>query len=270
MDLNKQKDTIGYINTASRISKLISGIILSLVLIAMGIFFIVIAPTTVIVYLLPIGGVAFLTLTIIIFIRQSKKPSASEDAAAGKLTYANFTQDSMRYAAPKGAATTPAAHGTVKAWLAPAMPSGVVSVTLLGQGTYTRQENTVLLTDDALVCLQIPPTQEATSDSVVGTILSVLPTDATTKNMFTSSFDRSSLRETVESEVATNSIETLMQKYYSFSIPFSEVASIEFHRIGGIHLKTQSLGTFQWMSGFGEDEKFLEAMKIAGLPVNLG
>jgi hypothetical protein len=270
MDLNKQKDAIEKINTGFRVKNLVTGIGMSLVLIAMSIFFIAMMPGSGLPYILLTGGVAFIIISIAIFVRQSHKPTAAEDAAHNKVTYANFTTDSVAYAAPKGTSTVAGTeHGAVRAWLAPAMPTGIVSVNVLGKTTYTKQENALLLTNDALIGIQIPPTSEATSDSVIGSILSALPTEASTKNILTSSFDRASLRETVEAEVATNSVEVLMQKYYSFVIPFSEIIGVEFHRVGGIHVKTQTLGTFQWLSGFHEDEKFLEAMKLAGLPVTL-
>lgn len=269
MDLNQQKNTVTTINSAVRIFQLVSGIVVSLIFIAMMIFLIIIMPPNPILYVMLFAGIAFLLLVIFIFRRQSRKPLASENAAHDKLTYANFTTDSAAYAAPEGTSITPGAYGNVVACLAPAMPSGISSISILGKATYTRQENTLLLTNSAIIGLQIPPSQESTSDSIIGSIISALPTEATDKNLFTSSFDRASLRETVTAEVAANSVEALMQKYYSFVVPFSEIVAVEFHKIGGIHVKTRTLGTFQWLSGFHEDEKFLSAMKSLGLPVQL-
>jgi hypothetical protein len=270
MDFNTQKETVETINKTIRITRLISSVIVCLVIIGAGVLMWIAMPIAPVGLFLSIGGVVFLALTIIVFVRQSRRPTAAKDAAINKTTFANFTMDSVVYAAPKG--TSPvisASHGAVRAWLAPAMPSGITKVGVLGQAALTRQENTLLLTDDAIVGLQIPPTQQSTGSSIIGSILSALPTEADTKNMLTSSFDRGSLRETVAAEIAANSVETLMQKYYSFSVPYSEITAVEFHRIGGIHVMTQTLGTFQWLSGYGEDEKFMTAMRTVGLPVRL-
>lgn len=268
MDLNNNKNIPTLANKITRISNLIGGCLISLFVISAGAFLTIALPTARQVGLIMLAvGLIFIILTIAIFVRSSKKPLPSEDAASGKVTFANFTPDSVKYSTPAGTLDASSVTGNIRAWLAPVMPTAITSVSVLGAATYQHQENTLLLTDSAIVALQIPPSNESTSDSIIGSVLSVLPTDAETKNTLTSSFDRSSIRETVAAEVATKSVETLMQTHYSFAVPFSEIVSVEFRKIGGIHVQTQTLGTFRWLSGFHEDEKFLESMRAAGLPV---
>lgn len=216
-----------------RYGHLVGFLLLSLIFIALGIWAHGrIDDTTTIVFLF-VAGVLGIVFTIWNFIRQGKKYTGSDNAMKEKVTYQDTSGDAVQFSGPTGA-TTDLTNQEQIAAVYPLMALGVVGVGFFGQTKVKNQENTIVLTKEYLVGLQIPITEGSKQGigSAATLIGAAVGADAAYQNTMTSIFAGGELGQAVQEVLAKHSMVELTQKYYSYVLPLSSVESVTVRSVG--------------------------------------
>lgn len=213
-------------------------------------------------------AIAVVSMSTFIFVRQGKKTPMDEHTQDGKLTYFDTTGNAVRFSIPQDAY-----NGDVSALLdgqrcivllAPAIASGsIIMVETTGQAEYKNQENIVMLTDNTIFAVQIPlMSGELGSHSQIGDIMGLAGVNSAEQNILGATLQREELKKKAEEVVGSMTLAEISQKYYSYVLPITTIASVETNVLKNIVVTTKSGSKHAWATMSDENsEKFMTSIQ---------
>jgi len=213
-------------------------------------------------------AIAVVSMSTFIFIRQGKNNPSNEHSSDGKLMYSDTTGNAVHFSIPQDAydGDVPALLDgqRCKVLLAPAIASGsIMTVEIAGQTEYENQENVVMLTDNTIFAVQIPVMSGGLgSQSKIADIMGLAGVNAAEQNIFGATLQNEELKKKTEETLNSMTLSEISQKYYSYALPITTIASVDTNILNNIVVTTKSGGKHTWATmNDGSREKFMQVLK---------
>ena len=218
------------------------------------------------IFIFSLFGAAFIVFGIIRFKRQGYRVAAHENDAHGKLIYQNTDGNSVRYVAPanvKGSnLIAPSLSETVSAWLSPVVSNKNLSIEFLGRTTQRGVENSLILTQTCLLAVMIVP--EGQDQNAITATVQLVPADSLQKSLVNSMINRQEISDAADKAVRELTPSQITRKFYSFSIPLTDITSISIRSLGRFRLTLKDGISFIWTHhDRAATEAFIASVRIA-------
>jgi hypothetical protein len=228
--------TATVLRTARRYGYLVGYIALSFLFIILGILAqLFLDDTFTVVFLIGSGIVGFV-FAIWNFVRQGKKYTASDNAMKEKTTYQDMSGDAVRFNAPEVSSEQVDLAGQEPiASVYPLMATGLVGLSFMGQTRVQNQENTMIVTKDYVIGVQIPITEGSSQGvaSAATLIGAAVGADAAYQNSMVTMFAGGQLSAAVKEVLTKNTLVDISKKYYSYALPLASIDSVAVHAAAG-------------------------------------